>query len=375
MKRDGFTPVQSAFETQFGGHYAGRRVLVTGHTGFKGSWLALWLHRLGAQVSGLALPPDGHPDHTALLHLPIDETHSDLRDARAVNLALARFQPEMVFHLAAQPLVRRSHREPVVTWATNVMGLVNLLEAVRRTPSVKAVVVVTSDKCYANDGGQHVFTEADALGGRDPYSASKACAEIVAASYRASFFSHDDGRGRPVGLATARAGNVIGGADWSDDRLVPDLVRGACAGPPTRLRDPQAVRPWQHVLDPLAGYLLLGQRLWTDPLAPGGAWNFGPGPAGHLPVATLAERLAAHWPAIRTASDTPTGPHQAGWVALDCRKAKDELGWLPVWDIDAALQRTVLWYRQFHERQVVDSEQDLLRYVAEARQLELAWAG
>ena len=330
----------------------------------------MWLHRLARRCPARAAA-GWPPDHTALLHLPIDETHSDLRDARAVNLALARFQPEMVFPPLAQPLVRRSHREPVVTWATNVMGLVNLLEAVRRTPSVKAVVVVTSDKCWRQRRRAACVHRGRCAGRPRSASASKLCRDRRR-QLPGQLLLAGRWPGPAGGLATARAAMSSAVPTGATIAWCP-IWCGGLRRPPTRAARSAGGWPWQHVLDPLAGYLP-GPAAWTDPPRPAGP-NFGPGPADHLPVATLAERLAAHWPAIRTASDTPTGPHQAGWVALDCRKAKDELGWLPVWDIDAALQRTVLWYRQFHERQVVDSEQDLLRYVAEARQLELAWAG
>ena len=374
MKRDEFNPMSPAFEVAFGGVYAGRRVLVTGHTGFKGSWLALWLRQLGALVMGLGLAPASGPSHCRLLGLPIDEELADLRDAGSVQRALQRFAPEIVFHLAAQPLVRRSYREPTTTWATNVMGLVNLFEAVRATPSVRAMVNVTSDKCYAQRLSLAPFREGDALGGHDPYSASKACAELVSASYRASFFDHDDGRGHRVALATARAGNVIGGGDWGQDRLVPDLVRGATAGHITPIRNPQATRPWQHVLEPLAGYLQLGQGLLDEPPWAGQAWNFGPEPAGHVSVGELVSGLARHWPAMRCELNLAPQPHESDWLMLDCNKAKGELGWCPVWDIDTTLRRTADWYRSLHQQAELRSLDDLQRYVADAVAMGLPWA-
>ena len=374
MKRDTFGPLAAGFEQAFGGSYAGRRVLVTGHTGFKGSWLVLWLKCLGAEVSGLALPAEGSLNHSRLLDLPLQQALVDLRDAATVRGAMARFQPDIVFHLAAQPLVRRSYREPVATWDTNVMGLVHVLEAVRATASVRAVVNVTSDKCYQQGPQQAAFIETDRLGGHDPYSASKACAEIVSQSYRASFLAHDDGRGHAVALVTARAGNVIGGGDWGEDRLVPDLMRAAAAGRFTAIRSPQAVRPWQHVLDPLAGYLMLGQRLLDAPGSDGGAWNFGPPAADHLSVGELVSRLSTQWPAVQCEVDTRAQPHEAAWLALDCGKARRELGWRAVWGMDSVLARTAHWYRQWYDHGQLRSHDDLCQYLGDARRLGLPWA-
>ncbi len=374
MRRDRFYFATQDFETVFGGAYQGRRVLVTGHTGFKGSWLALWLRMMGAQVHGLALPAAQSPNHWQLLGLPVEETLCDLRDAPAVKAAVQRFAPEVVFHLAAQPLVRRGYQEPMDTWGSNLMGLVHVLEAVRATPSVRVVVNVTSDKCYEQNGARRAFVESDALGGHDPYSASKACAELLSASYRASYFSHDDGRGHIVALATARAGNVLGGGDWGADRLVPDLVRGVTHAQATPVRNPNATRPWQHVLDPLAGYLLLGQRLLADKQDRGEAWNFGPDAASHIPVRSLIDKLAARWPAIRYEPDESPQPHEAPWLALDCSKAHAQLGWRPAWDIDTALARTAQWYRRLHQHGEVCSGDDLRCYLQDAKALGLAWA-
>lgn len=353
----------------FGDVYRAQRVLVTGHTGFKGSWLALWLKQLGAEVFGFSLPADQQPNHVSLTGLRIEETLADLRDAPALKDALRRYRPDIVFHLAAQPLVRRSYREAEATFATNVMGLVNLLEAVRATPSVRAVLNVTTDKCYENQHVTRGYREGDALGGHDPYSASKACAEIVSASYRASFLAGDG-----VALATARAGNVIGGGDWSEDRLIPDLVRAALAGRPAEIRHPRSTRPWQHVLEPLSGYLLLGQRLLQDGSSFAEAWNFGPDEAGHLSVGEIVEGFAGHWPALRhSMGGGDPRLHEAALLHLDCGKARARLGWRPVWDATKMLARTALWYRSFHERGEVLSPSDLDVYVSDARHQRLAW--
>ncbi len=373
MKRDASDPNPGPFEGAFGGVFGGRRVLITGHTGFKGSWLALWLQSLGAQVCGLALPAADANSHHAVLGLSLEEVLVDIRDAAAVHYAVQRLAPEMVFHLAAQPLVRLGYRDPVATWGTNVMGLVHVLQAVRASASVRLVVNVTSDKCYAHTLPGQVFRETDQLGGSDPYSASKACAEIVSASYRDSYFARHEERGQPMALATVRAGNVIGGGDWAADRLVPDLVRAAISGQPCSIRQPQATRPWQHVLDPLAGYLLLAQRLWQGASPEGGAWNFGPDAADHVSVGDVVARLAAQWPVLRTQADTQAQPSEAQTLALDSRKARSVLGWRPVWGLTSAVARTARWYRRWHEHGMASSQDDLLQYMADAQVARASW--
>jgi len=354
----------------FGNIYANRRVLVTGHTGFKGSWLALWLHELGAQVAGLALAPDTSPSHWSLLNLEgVADHRIDLRDGQAVHGVLDAYQPEIVFHLAAQPLVRRSYRDPVTTFSSNVMGLVNLFEAVRACPSVRVLVNATTDKVYADRIGPEGCCETDPLGGHDPYSSSKACAELVSDCYRKSFFNTPDS----ACIATARAGNVIGGGDWAEDRLVPDLVRAAISGQALKVRNPDAIRPWQHVLEPLSGYLRLGQCLWSD-ASFAGAWNFGPGAASEISVRSLTKQLSAHWNALQIGTDDALHPHEAAALRLDARKAITQLAWRPIWNIETALARTAAWYRDFHESGRIDSVNDLIAYIAKARQLGLEWA-
>ncbi|MET4428527.1 CDP-glucose 4,6-dehydratase [Mycolicibacterium sp. 624] len=353
----------------FGSAYRGRRVLVTGHTGFKGSWLCLWLQALGAQISGLALDPPSEPSHWGSLKLAINDHRIDIRDEAAVRGIFAAERPEIVFHLAAQPLVRRSYREPVTTWATNVMGTVHLLEAVRHTPEVRGVVVVTSDKCYENREWPWAYRERDRLGGHDPYSASKAGAELVAASYRSALLQHPSA---PL-LATARGGNVIGGGDWSEDRLIPDLVRSVIAREPLVIRSPRATRPWQHVLDCLSGYLLLGQRLLAGDTASADAWNFGP-EGENLTVEQVLADLAHTWPRLqwRVASDPQ--PHEAALLQLDSAKAKTHLGWRPVWNSETAIHHTANWYRRFLEAGDVSSADELAAYVADAADSGMGWA-
>lgn len=321
--------------------YAGRRVLVTGHTGFKGGWLALWLEHLGAQVYGLALPPDTTPAlfDEADLSSSMESHIADLRDANAVAEVLAQTRPEIIFHLAAQPLVRRGLAAPLETFATNVMGTAHLLNAVRACTSVRAIVVVTTDKCYDNHGWPWSYREADRLGGHDPYSASKACAELAVAAWRASYWQSEDA---PL-VATARAGNVIGGGDWAEDRLIPDLVRAARAGRPALIRNPTAVRPWQHVLEPLAGYLILGARLLSGESRFADAWNFGPTLEDMKPVSALCD---AFCPATGGGwlADCGEHPSEAAILRLDSSRAHLELGWRPRWDLARALHTTGQWH-------------------------------
>jgi CDP-glucose 4,6-dehydratase len=326
--------------------WAGKRVLVFGHTGFKGGWLSLWLRRLGAAVFGLSLPPAGEPclfSASGLAAL-VETSYADIRDPGEVIEAIRRIAPDIVFHLAAQSLVRLSYREPVATFATNVMGTVHVLAAAVATPSVSAVVVATSDKCYENREWVWAYREDDPLGGHDPYSSSKACAELVAAAWRRSFCG--PGARRRPGIATVRAGNVFGGGDWAADRLVPDCIRAVAAGRPIGIRQPHAIRPWQHVLDPLCGYLILAERLSADPETYGEAWNFGPPEEDVRPVAWLASRIAERWgEGARWEKIGDDGPHEAAILKVDAAKARTRLGWHRRLPLDTGLDWTVDWYR------------------------------
>lgn len=339
VKRPEAAPARAA------GGWAGRRVFLTGHTGFKGGWLALWLGRLGAQVSGYSLQPPTRPSLFELARVQdgMRSVIADIRDLERVAKEMRTAEPEVVFHLAAQPLVRHSYADPVQTYATNVLGTAHVLEAVRRTPGVRAVIVVTTDKCYENLEWAWGYRENDRLGGRDPYSNSKACAELVTQAFRDSFFRAGE---RKVAVASARAGNVIGGGDWAADRLLPDVVRAIVEGRPVRVRRPDAVRPWQHVLDPLSGYLRLAERLLADGERWAEGWNFGPDEADARNVRWVVERFVQLWgEGAGWEIDPGTHPHEAGMLRLDISKARQRLSWRPVWNIDRTLECTVAWYR------------------------------
>jgi len=353
----------------FDGMYRNKTALITGHTGFKGSWLAIWLKELGADVIGYSLAPPSEPNNFEATRLSekITHIHGDIRDLDRLMETFNKYQPEFVFHLAAQPLVRLSYHEPKMTFDTNVGGTVNVLEAVRKTPSVKVLVNVTSDKCYENREWVWGYRENDPLGGHDPYSASKGCAELVFSAYLKSFFHSGDmtehsgdmtgirqnsvscRRNSPIGAASARAGNVIGGGDWGTDRLVPDCIRALSRHQPIGIRSPHAIRPWQHVLEPLGGYLQLGAALWQDPERYSGAWNFGPDDSSHLTVSEMAERLIQYWGggSWNDLSDPTKALHEAKLLKLNCDKAHAELNWHSALGIDECLQMTAYWYKKY----------------------------
>lgn len=327
--------------------WAGQRVFLTGHTGFKGAWMSMVLSTLGAHVTGFALPPETKRDLFLVAGVAEDLEHcvGDIRELEVLRAAMTAAAPTVVIHMAAQALVRRSYEQPVETYATNVMGTVHLLEVVRHLPSIRAVVIVTSDKCYENLEWSWGYREVDRLGGHDPYSNSKACAELVAAAYRKSFFGKKD----TARIATGRAGNVIGGGDWAHDRLVPDAVRAFLADETLHIRRPDAIRPWQHVLDPILGYLCLAQELASQSGYEDG-WNFGPAQASEVSVRTVTDALVRKWgPEARWEQDRSDQPHEAGYLKLDCSKARLSLGWRPLLDLDSALDMTVDWYRAFEK--------------------------
>lgn len=328
--------------------WRGKRVFLTGHTGFKGGWLALWLQQLGAEVTGYALPAATEPSlfEVARVAENMRSVIGDVRDGASLRRAVSEAQPQIVIHMAAQPLVRYSYAEPVETYSTNVMGLVHLLEAVRATPGIKSVVNVTSDKCYENREWPWPYRENEAMGGYDPYSSSKGCAELVTAAYRSSYFNPQRHGEHGVGLASARAGNVIGGGDWALDRLVPDIVRAMVQGSDILVRSPHAIRPWQHVLEPLSGYLLLAEKLYEGGAAFAEGWNFGPAAEDARPVQWIAERFVELWGDGRTWQlDANPQPHEANILKLDCTKAHSQLSWRPSWTLVQALEKIVAWHK------------------------------
>ena len=349
--------------------WQGRTVFLTGHTGFKGSWLSLWLSHLGADVSGYSL---GVPTTPALYNEAAVEPVlqnlfvADIRDGSGLSAAMQQCKPSIVIHMAAQPLVRDSYLDPVATYSTNVMGTVNMLEAVRATPSVKAVLNITTDKCYENNEWLWGYRENEPMGGHDPYSSSKGCAELVSAAYRRSFLTQAG-----VALATARCGNVVGGGDWAADRIVPDAMRAFIQNRPVMVRNPRATRPWQHVLEPLAGYIVLCQQLIQAPEAFACGWNFGPSDDDAQPVSKLADIMAASWGVGACwEHDGSVHPHEANYLKLDCSKAKALLQWNTLWDIEQALDMTVQWYKAWNNRQ--DMHQYTLDQIKSYQQKYLA---
>jgi CDP-glucose 4,6-dehydratase len=331
--------------------WKGKKVLITGHTGFKGSWLCMLLNNMGAEISGYALKPPTNPSLFELCNIEafVNSTISDIRDFDSLRIKIDTDKPEIIIHMAAQPLVRLSYAEPVLTYHTNVMGTINLLEAVRvsHSKSTRVIVNVTTDKCYDNKEWLWPYREIEPMGGYDPYSSSKACSEIVTAAYRSSYFSGDS---MPVAVATARAGNVIGGGDWAADRLIPDIVRSVLGNKPVVIRNPYSVRPWQHVLEPLSGYLMLSERLYTEGNSFAGAWNFGPNDDDSRPVKWIVEKFCSKWINASYELDKNIHPHEASFLKLDCSKAKEKLDWHPKWNLNKALDSIIEFSRAYLSR-------------------------
>lgn len=372
--------MQPKMNQLFDDYYSGKRVFITGHTGFKGSWLTQWLLLLGAKVTGYSIGVPTQPSLYESLDLPgqIQDVRGDVRRFQDVQTAMDQAAPEVIIHMAAQALVLPSYADPLTTFETNVMGTANVLEAARHCPSVRSVVIVTTDKCYANNEWPYGYREADALGGHDPYSASKAAAEMVVASYRSSFFDAGETSGKRTGVASVRSGNVIGGGDWAADRLVPDCIRALAEGKPIVVRNPGSVRPWQHVLEPLSGYLWLGALLARDPATYDGAWNFGPNPESAVSVEQVVSQVCQVWGGAAR-FETATSAQalsEAGILRLDCTKARSQLGWHPVYDMDEAVHQTVTWYRSTMEdagRAVPLTVRNISDYVQAARAKGVSW--
>jgi CDP-glucose 4,6-dehydratase len=355
----------------FGGIYKDKKVLVTGHTGFKGSWLALWLKQMGADVYGLALEPPSQPNHFDLLKLDIISYIQDICDLLKVKKICETVNPDIIFHLAAQPLVRLSYQDPVYTYMTNVIGTVNILEASRKLTDLKAIVVITSDKCYDNREWHWGYRENEAMGGKDPYSSSKGCSELVTAAYRNSFFGHHGGKAL---VASARAGNVIGGGDWAADRIVTDVVTAASNSSSLFLRYPGATRPWQFVLEPLSGYLTLGWNLLMGISGFAESWNFGPDTGNNVTVLELVKEAEKSWDKVSFEFDKGEHPHEAGLLMLDSTKAKILLHWQPVWGFAKTVQKTIGWYKNYYEAKEVTSVSTLSEYIMDAQKKDIPWS-
>jgi len=364
-----------SFNSLFGGVYFNKKVLVTGHTGFKGSWLAMWLQMMGADVYGYALSPPSEPNHFNLLNLKINSRIGDIRDYNSLKSFIDEARPEIVFHLAAQALVRESYDNPVETYSTNVMGTLNVLEACRKSDSVKAIVNVTSDKCYENKEWIWGYRENDPMGGYDPYSSSKGCAELLTSSYRNSYLNIKNyGSEHQILIATARAGNVIGGGDWADDRLIPDVVKAAALSKHVLIRNPNATRPWQHVLEPLSGYLTLGSKLLEGKKEFAEAWNFGPDLFSNITVDEVVSMASKLWGAIKVDYSTKAeDAHEAHLLMLDCSKSVKLLKWMPVWNIGLTLSFTINWYREFYFNRQLATTENIIEYVNNAVSNNIVW--
>jgi CDP-glucose 4,6-dehydratase len=359
----------------FGDIYNGKRVLITGHTGFKGSWLALWLSTLGAEVIGYSLPSPTNPNHIDHLNLNITSIEGDIRNREQLSSVFTEYRPEIIFHLAAQAIVKLSYQDPTETFMTNVMGTVNVLEISRHVESVGAIINIASDKCYENREWPWPYREIDPLGGFDPYSASKGCAELVAGCWRNAYFNPSNfGKSHKTLLASCRAGNVIGGGDWAQDRLIPDLIKAVQNKDKAKIRNPHAIRPWQHVLEPLSGYLLLGQKLLEERSEYAQAWNFGPQDDGNMTVLEITSFMKDVWSSINYEVELDSNqPHEAGILKLDCSKAHFVLGWSPVWTTNQAILKTAQWYKAFYESEHIRSIDDLNGYISDGSAKHITW--
>jgi len=346
-------------------YYTGKKVLLTGDTGFKGSWMAYWLQKLGAEVVGYSLAPKVELNHFSILKLNYETYVDDIRDLESLSKVIKQCQPDLIFHLAAQSLVLYSYEKPIETYQTNVMGTLNVMEAARGIESIKGIVIITTDKCYDNTGQEKGYVETDRMGGHDPYSSSKGCAELLVNSYRNSFFNLNEfGKSHQTLIASARAGNVIGGGDWSENRLIPDIIKCAIRNEKTNIRYPNATRPWQHVLEPISGYLMLGERLLSGEKDFAEGWNFGPEENEALTVSEVLKVAKNVWDRIDYEVDTKQKHfHEAGILSLNINKAKTKLGWYPKWGNEMSIQKTIEWYKAFYLSKLVITEAQLIEYI------------
>lgn len=354
--------------------YKGKTVLVTGHTGFKGSWLCFWLERMGAKVVGYSLVPPTQPNHISLLNLGIESIVGDIRDVKSLDQAFQKYKPEIVFHLAAQSLVRQSYTNPIETYDTNVLGTLKVFEACRKY-NVKAVVNITSDKAYKNNEWVWGYRENDQMGGYDPYSSSKGCVELLTSSYRNSYFNLDEyKKSHQTLLASCRAGNVIGGGDWAADRLMTDIMLSVAQGEKVNIRNPNATRPWQHVLEPLSGYLHIGQKLLEENVIFAEAWNFGPSNEASITVESVVKNVHKYWDKIDyQITEDPNQLHEAHLLKLDCSKAHSKLKWKDTWSSDETFEKTVKWYKSFYEDQKVLTKENFDKYILDAKERKIEW--
>lgn len=359
----------------FSGIYKDKAVLVTGHTGFKGSWLVYWLSQMGAKVIGYSLPAPTEPNHYTLLNLDIISIIGDIRNLDQLNKTFSIYKPEIVFHLAAQPLVRLSYENPVETYETNVIGTLKVFEACRAN-GVKAIVNITSDKVYENQEWVWGYRENDPMGGYDPYSSSKGCADILASSYRNSYFNPSEyKKSHHTLLASCRAGNVIGGGDWAKDRLMTDIILSVSQGKKVSIRNPYATRPWQHVLEPLSGYLVVGEKLLKEQIEFAEAWNFGPSDERNITVEDVVNHVKKHWDKIDYEITRDLNQlHEANLLKLDCSKAHINLHWKDVWDSETTFEKTVLWYKAFYAQRILSTQNDIEQYILDAKRKRIAWA-
>jgi len=349
--------------------YKNKRILITGHTGFKGSWLSLWLKEMGAIITGFSLDPPTDPNHFDILKIDIDSVIGDIRNFNLIKRTIEECQPEIIFHLAAQPLVTVSYKNPIETFEVNVLGTLNLLEASRTVNSIKGIINVTTDKCYENHNWPWGYREIDRLGGHDPYSASKACSELVTSSMRDSFFSNSK-----TLISSVRAGNVIGGGDWAKDRLIPDIIRSIMAKKTLEIRHPKSTRPWQHVLEPLSGYLCLGEKLLEEKKDFADAWNFGPNYLSEISVEQIVLRVKDLWDSFNyLALENKTVNKEANYLKLDSSKAMNQLHWNAVWDMDKSIEQTINWYKNYYSNNHANSLSDLYEYIKDAKNKNIEW--